>query len=716
MANAQPSFAVEDLLHHAEWMRRLARRLVEDEAAADDLVQEAWLAALSAPPRDLRNPRGWLASVLGNRAKDRARSSARRQQRERGSARTERMPSELEVFEEASRAQDVAAEVLALDEPYRTVLLLRFWRDRTPTEIARELGRPVTTVKTQLARGLERLRERLERRYGSREAWVTAVLPLCRGPLEATGAAALGAGTVGVAVAGAALAGLGWWAATRGDHTPPDGEERAPAALVGGSTADRTPLSSVASDEQRERASVRERMAPSGAAPPPTGAGLADEGHPFRMEGRVVDLDGRPVPGLEVVWNDPAELRWADEERTVLSGENVWIPVSSAVRDDPDAWEAFVAARLPDREWGMALLAGTSPPRRAARTDANGRYELGVPRRSRAVDVDHTTLGGIGNATLSDELGGGEVLVVARRRDLSGRVFGPQGAGVPDVSIQVEPSSDVEWSEAFARPPRLAPVAATGRTDERGVFLIEDVPLAGGAVVRATSAPDGLSVSGAWREARLEDAIDVRRLDGLDLRLWPSGPVWNVRGVVRTHSGSPAPRATVYLGGLAARTDSAGAYRFELPRTGPDEDDVDGRRSLAAQMLATTRSGSGIAELSLAPYVPPEGWYDVHLPDVHLPARALAIEGVVLGLDGRPRAGARVILWGTSQARDRSESLEFISAGRGIDPVLSDEHGRFRVEGLADKRYQLTARLESEASAGVEAHAGERGVQLILRR
>ena len=42
---------IETLLRHSEWAQALARRLVSDDATADDVVQEAWLAALRRPPR-----------------------------------------------------------------------------------------------------------------------------------------------------------------------------------------------------------------------------------------------------------------------------------------------------------------------------------------------------------------------------------------------------------------------------------------------------------------------------------------------------------------------------------------------------------------------------------------------------------------------------------------------------------------------------------------
>ena len=43
-------------------------------------------------------------------------------------------------------------------EPYREVVLLRFFGELCLAEIAAQTGRPIPTVKTQLRRGLVRLR------------------------------------------------------------------------------------------------------------------------------------------------------------------------------------------------------------------------------------------------------------------------------------------------------------------------------------------------------------------------------------------------------------------------------------------------------------------------------------------------------------------------------------------------------------------------------
>jgi len=58
----------DELARHARWIRRMAGALLRDEAAAEDLVQEAWLAALTRPPSEGRL-RPWLREVAHNLAR-----------------------------------------------------------------------------------------------------------------------------------------------------------------------------------------------------------------------------------------------------------------------------------------------------------------------------------------------------------------------------------------------------------------------------------------------------------------------------------------------------------------------------------------------------------------------------------------------------------------------------------------------------------------------
>jgi RNA polymerase sigma-70 factor (ECF subfamily) len=63
----------------------------------------------------------------------------------------------------AERAGAMRLAVAHLGEPYREVVALRFFGERSLEEIAAVTGRPLSTVKTHLRRGLLRLRDEMER-------------------------------------------------------------------------------------------------------------------------------------------------------------------------------------------------------------------------------------------------------------------------------------------------------------------------------------------------------------------------------------------------------------------------------------------------------------------------------------------------------------------------------------------------------------------------
>jgi RNA polymerase sigma-70 factor (ECF subfamily) len=154
--------SVSDLeaLFRAHWPRayRAAYLVVHDAAAAEDIAQEAFLAAVRALDRfDRRRPFApWLHRIAVNRAIDWAR--ARELRREVELVETAGAP----VREPAEEAKPLAAGLAELSPEHRAVIVLRYLLDYSPGEIAQLLDLPRGTVNSRLRRGLDRLGEQLE--------------------------------------------------------------------------------------------------------------------------------------------------------------------------------------------------------------------------------------------------------------------------------------------------------------------------------------------------------------------------------------------------------------------------------------------------------------------------------------------------------------------------------------------------------------------------
>jgi RNA polymerase sigma-70 factor (ECF subfamily) len=144
-------------LFRAHWpfAYRAALLIVRDAAAAEDIAQESFLAAVRALDRfDRRRPFGpWLHRIVVNRAIDWTRArSLRGEVREDAAA-----PAKTEGGD--SNAPAVVAALAALSPEHRAVIVLRHLLDYSPGEIADLLELPRGTVNSRLRRGLDQLRD-----------------------------------------------------------------------------------------------------------------------------------------------------------------------------------------------------------------------------------------------------------------------------------------------------------------------------------------------------------------------------------------------------------------------------------------------------------------------------------------------------------------------------------------------------------------------------
>lgn len=151
---------VEELLIHRSWLHGLARGMVHSRDAADDLVQETYLAALrgKAPP-ERGSVRGWLAGVLRNRARMHVRGEVRRRRREQLCHESDHtFVSPEQVVQRIEAEQRLAQAVLELPEPLRATVLLRYFEGLSAADIARRENIPAGTVRWRLSIALGRLR------------------------------------------------------------------------------------------------------------------------------------------------------------------------------------------------------------------------------------------------------------------------------------------------------------------------------------------------------------------------------------------------------------------------------------------------------------------------------------------------------------------------------------------------------------------------------
>jgi RNA polymerase sigma-70 factor (ECF subfamily) len=153
-----------EALFRAHWGRahRAAFLIVHDTAAAEDIAQEAFLAAIRALHRfDRRRPFGpWLHRIVVNRAIDWSRARALRGEVAE--------PGEHEAAPAAATgwSDEVVAALAVLDPDQRAAVVLRHLLEYTPGEIAELLEVPRGTVNSRLRRALDRLAVEL----GSSEA------------------------------------------------------------------------------------------------------------------------------------------------------------------------------------------------------------------------------------------------------------------------------------------------------------------------------------------------------------------------------------------------------------------------------------------------------------------------------------------------------------------------------------------------------------------
>ena len=672
MTDPEPRLDLEPLLEHTSYLRRLARSLLKGAGGEDDVVQQAWVAALERPRGTIRSPRAWLAAAVRHLSWRRLRDESRRERREQATP----LPDPVEPADAPAARVDALRRLLdavdGLPDPYRDAVLRRYFDDQTHRQIADARGVPEATARTWVHRGVKLLRARLDPDDDDeRRAFVLALAPTAG--LTGHAGAATAASTLGMHIGwwmmngkalflGAATIALGvslWTWRTLDDSTSPagDGPPRGDAAVLG---PDRTESEGevVEPDVAIERAST-DVAAPVGG---------------WLVTGRCVTPDGEPVDAVAVRlrrlrgmvgWrNDESSLDVLDQA-TVASGENGEFAWDLAPVRGPVTIEATATGRHYSTRALKLVLDGARPPELKLTVFPLDGVVAGVVRDRDGQPISGATVIGCDQESISGDDGRYELAVPA---GIGLRRVVAYAAGYAAGSVTFD------YPQSGARMPvdieLLREVRVTGTvTDDEGA------PIAG-ATVHSSMAPrarvetdrDGRYSLGhldpsfafhfveANKTGYLTESVSVeRRGDAATADIVLSRGV-PVSGRVTDESGRGLHGARVSFrerdghDGFEAVTDAAG--RFEV-LVSSGEHDVTTTHSPLATDRRRVEAGASSPSLEITLLV------------------GRFVGGRVKNDLGAPVAGASV-------------HFEKGMNRRVGEPARTDEHGRFRTGGLVD--------------------------------
>jgi RNA polymerase sigma factor (sigma-70 family) len=646
--------ALDQLLAHQAWVSRLARQLAGDHG--DDVAQEVWLAALRSPPDPDRPARPWLSRVLRNFAHRRWRDHDRIRRREGACPAPDPMPGIDQVYERMEVQRRLAAEVMALEEPLRTIVVLRFVEDLDATRIGQILGEPAGTVRWRLKTALDRLRAAMDRDCGDRRAWMVALAP---GPVAstlATGALFMAKLKLEVSLVVAVLLLLllgGSTVALRHRlFAPPPETAAAPAGAERARTGPH--LSAAAAALSATAGSLSGVVEDEAGRPVENAVVLAGTSWPQGYAGQDTGGTSAPVASARDGSFHIGGLRPGHYRATATKaglgaarGETVAVSPSQEVRGIRLRLirsAAGLSGRVVDSGGGGISRArvtasgqeGARPLQFTTVADDEGRYTLTIPPERYEFQADAD---GYAPARFWTHLHLPMVrdfrLHPASR--LSGRVVSePDGAPLPGAEV---------WASGASR-------GVSVLADDQGAFSFLDLE-PGAHRLGGRSGPHV-----GWRPAPITVGL-AETLSDVELRL-PRGRT--ISGFVRRQDHTPAPDAALVLSSdppTRGRSDARGAFRLE------------GAPAAAGDLTATSGPAAVRRRVDLTAA-------DVHDLELVLQAE-VAVSGRVLDGARAPVPGARVVAFTSDPPSARTLT------------AYSDAQGRFRVSGLDPGTASLSA-------------------------
>jgi RNA polymerase sigma-70 factor (ECF subfamily) len=702
---------MEELLRQEHFVRAVARQLLAGEHDAEDAAQQAMLRGIERPPAEPGSLRSYLGRIVRNTVFDARRQAQERERRERAAAQGEAVPSAAEMVEREQVRRLVCEAVLALAEPYRGTVWLRFYEDLPPREVARRMGVPVNTVRTRVQRAVEQLRRSLDRSHGgSRSAWRGLLAPLVG--VEAQSVVS-GGGIAGVLVMKKSLAMAVVFATVCAllllplPGSSPDAARDVPGEVLGREAAAQgipagapraEPASRVAA---RQPVAIESRRAAARAAAP-SGSLLV----------RVVwASDGMPAPGVNVNLNVPEAgtgSRLFPVEGVTGADGTVRFPVVAA----------GIATVFVDRGgWEKAVVEA------GEETAVKVRVKQGVGVAGVVVDAAGAPVAGAEISLMEVDSGVGKVVARSDHagkfaaRDLGpGQCIVARAAGhAPSRPQMVAPNAGPRellfvlpgpggGIEGRARDPAGRPVGgALVFAGDPHVFASDRTDQRSSGLARGLSGPDGsfrldglrLGANEVFVRARgfatwrAPVEVQAGTRSRIEARL---GPGATLTGSVRTSDGQPVPgfHITVLpwdrILGSAAHGEQDGTFRVD--RVTPGEIDVVlGWGSARTKLVAT------------------EG-QEVRWDHVFPPPSKLAIRGRLVDETGAPLPDWSMVV--------QSEDPE--AGGSDERRATTGADGEFTVENLTEGGYRVAAHQKGSRFASLQIDGVRPGGDALLVR
>ena len=593
---------------HGPAVLGLARRLLHDAHDAEDVLQATFLTLVrKAGSIGKRASLGsWLYKVAFRIA---LRARARASRANSCPALVEDLPAaeqpDAAAWRELRPILDEAIQ--RLPEKYRTPIVLCYLQGKTNREAAEQLGCPIATVCTRLARAREMLRRRLARHGAAASAGSLAVVLSHQAAPAAVSAALVSATVRGATVfstsqAGGTLLSGKVTALVEGVSKTMWLTNYQIVGIVlvagllaagGGAWLGRDNATRPAEPPPAQGAQPGAKKQSPAAARAPRGEGEADAGQAIAVTGRVVDPDGKPVAGARLYWPHVAREQ----------------PLSETDIEFPER--------------------GT--------TDARGGFRFKLPAsdvtsiRQRSSVVAAADGYGIGGAKLPEDDKAADLTIrLVKDRPIKGRILNTEGKpleGVQVIAASVFPRAPEqldeflrawrqEWDLAHPRFMAQALFLPKGRgmlnttTDKEGRFQVNGVGADRVAVllVKGPAVTQGLLyvVNRAGfdptpynKAAQERDPLEGRIPGNVPLLYGPAfdyvaAATRPIEGTVReAGTGKPVAGVHIFAGsgynnGVSAVSDAQGRYRITgLPKakeyslhTQPDPKDFWLRRSV----------------------------------------------------------------------------------------------------------------------------------------